>query len=78
VLGILMLVGLALTGCTSQATSKFDRWYEDYAKTVVECEARAQYWAGRESPQKVANRCRASHAPVSFPSKDPRELPALP
>ena len=77
-LGILMLVGVVLTGCTSQATSAFDRWYQDYAKTAAECEARAQYWVGREPPQEVARRCRASNAPVSFHPQDPRELPALP
>lgn len=75
-IGILTIVGLLLTGCTFQETnSVFDRWYHNYAKTAAVCEGRAQYYAGRQTPQEVVSRCIASSGPVSFPQK---ELPALP
>jgi len=70
-----MLVGVLLTGCTVQATSAFDRWYQDYTKTAADCEGRAQYYAGRQTPQEVASRCLASSGPFSFPQQ---EWPALP
>ena len=73
-LGILMLVGVVLTGCTSQATSRFDRWYEDYAQTAAACADRAQTYAGRQTPQEVTNRCLASKGLSSHP----QELPPLP
>jgi hypothetical protein len=74
--GILPIVGLVLTGCTFQeTTSLFERWYHHYAETADVCEGRAQYYAGRQTPQEVTSRCRASSGPVSLPQK---ALPALP
>jgi len=74
--GILTLVSLLLMGCTlHEPNSVFERWHQNYAQTATVCEGRAQYWAGRQTPQEVASRCIAASGLVSF---HPKELPGLP
>jgi hypothetical protein len=75
VIRILTLAILLLTGCTfGQINRGFERTYEDFAKTAASCADRAQYYAGRQTPQEVTSRCIAS----SGLSSNLKELPALP